>query len=365
MDDEERSTRKEQGRLPRLTRLNWNSEFIKSAFKDMALNYGEAGSIIIRDQDIVLREPDYDMLVLIPDPNNPEQLIPGDQRFYPNDAIGWRRFERDEKRYSKLKENKMKLLNKLFEAMEREIRDKMTQSPGYQAAYDGNDLLALWHMAEQICVGRGAVSVYQLVFRIMRMSQKEEYTSYAKEFKDAVTDLRRQVNGNNFEELLNIIMNVLFIIGLNQDQFKDRLTEIYGTRNWPAYEVLSAELEAYVENIEKVDNLKRGDEGKIKANAAKFMEEGYREGCWNCGSTDHFKRECKKALVTCEICGGRGHLAMFCLRKKEDNRDNEGHDNKHQDKKKEGKNVKSKEARSKEASKERSSKEGSSQVIRH
>ena len=122
MNDEERSTRKEQGRLPRLTRLNWNSEF-KSAFKDMALNYGEAGSIIIRDQDIVLREPDYDMLVLIPDPNNPEQLIPGDQRFYPDDAIGWRRFERDEKRYSKLKENKMKLLNKLFEAMEREIRD--------------------------------------------------------------------------------------------------------------------------------------------------------------------------------------------------------------------------------------------------
>jgi hypothetical protein len=40
---------------------------------------------------------------------------------------------------------------------------------------------------------------------------------------------------------------------------------------WPAYEVLSTELEAYVENIEKVDNLKRGDEGKIKANAAKFI----------------------------------------------------------------------------------------------
>ena len=94
MDDEERSTRKEQGRLPKLTRLNWNSEF-KSAFKDMALNYGEAGSIIIRDQDIVLREPDYDMLALIPDPNNPEQRIPGDQRFYPDDAIGWRRFERE------------------------------------------------------------------------------------------------------------------------------------------------------------------------------------------------------------------------------------------------------------------------------
>jgi hypothetical protein len=99
----------------KLARLNWkNSEFIKSAFKDMALNYGEAGSIIIRDQDIVLREPDYDMLVLIPDPNNPEQLIPSDQRFYPDDAIGWRRFERDEKRYSKLKENKMKLLKQVI-----------------------------------------------------------------------------------------------------------------------------------------------------------------------------------------------------------------------------------------------------------
>jgi hypothetical protein len=40
----------------RLTSSNWSTEF-KEAFLELALNYGEAGDIIITEQDIVLQDP--------------------------------------------------------------------------------------------------------------------------------------------------------------------------------------------------------------------------------------------------------------------------------------------------------------------
>ena len=43
--------------IPKLNKNNWNSEF-KEAFKDLALNYGEAGDIIISGIDIDLVRPE-------------------------------------------------------------------------------------------------------------------------------------------------------------------------------------------------------------------------------------------------------------------------------------------------------------------
>jgi hypothetical protein len=50
-------------RLPRLTSVHWTAEF-KEAFQELALNYGEAGDIIIAGQDIQLQNPgQYDDLL--------------------------------------------------------------------------------------------------------------------------------------------------------------------------------------------------------------------------------------------------------------------------------------------------------------
>jgi hypothetical protein len=47
--------------------------------------------------------------------------------------------------------------------MERELKDKVTSQPGYQNTYVAYDIHAIWNMTEQVCVGRGAISVYALI----------------------------------------------------------------------------------------------------------------------------------------------------------------------------------------------------------
>jgi hypothetical protein len=127
--------------VTKLTPYNWTTEF-KEVFLELALNYGEAGDIIITGQDIV-----------IPDPGNYDDVVNGVKR-YPGTAEGFRTYEALEKRYSRLKENKKKLLSGLLGAMEREFKDKVTSQPGYANAYVAFNILEIWNMTEQVCVGR-------------------------------------------------------------------------------------------------------------------------------------------------------------------------------------------------------------------
>jgi chromatin segregation and condensation protein Rec8/ScpA/Scc1 (kleisin family) len=77
------------------------------------LNYGEAGDLIIAAQEIQLQNPvQYD------------DLLSNEQIRYPATADGYRNFKLLEKRFSKLRENKKKLLSKLLGAMEREVKTK-------------------------------------------------------------------------------------------------------------------------------------------------------------------------------------------------------------------------------------------------
>jgi hypothetical protein len=80
-----------------------------------------------------------------------------------------------------------------------------------------------------------------------------------------VIDLRAQGNAN---DILGMIFNSL--LGLNQEQFKDKLTPIYGERIRPDNQVLAAELNMYTEAAERMKELRKdNDGGKIVANAAK------------------------------------------------------------------------------------------------
>jgi hypothetical protein len=74
--------------VTKLTPCNWTTAF-KEAFLELAFNYGEAGDIFISGQEI-----------LIPDPGNYD--VVNDVRRI---AEGFRTYETQEKRYSRLKEN--------------------------------------------------------------------------------------------------------------------------------------------------------------------------------------------------------------------------------------------------------------------
>ena len=138
-------------------------------------------------------------------------------------------------------------------SIDKDVKDALTTSPGYQEFYDEFNLLEIWNLTQQVVLGRGAISVYALIVRLLKHTQDGAYTKYEKQFKEMAIDLRAQ---GNAQQVLDMVFNALFILGLNQDQFKDRLTPIYGARDWPNYMNLSAELNTYAEATERMKELK-------------------------------------------------------------------------------------------------------------
>ena len=177
MDFEENDKVDLRLQIPRLSKSNWNTEF-KEAFKNLALNYGEAGDILITGRDPHFVQPVRDQQAFRQDADgNPmrnqrgELVMIDGQRRYPDGEAGQRAFEEDRKRWQRLRENKKRLISKLFLLMERDVRDKVVTSEGYERAYAAYDLLALWNITEQVVMGRGNVSVYALTARLLSLRQ--------------------------------------------------------------------------------------------------------------------------------------------------------------------------------------------------
>jgi len=294
-----------------LTKANFNSEF-REAFKDYALTCGEAGEIVITGVDIVRARPDRQARRQVVVAGQPVM-----QPIYTPDVRGDRLFERDEKKFEDLKEGKKKLIAKLLSSADKEVRSTLVTSPGYDQIYRNYDILRLWNLTEQVCMGRGAISVYTLVVRLLGIRQTASFHEYDRAFKEAVVDLRAQ---GNADEILQFILNGMYITSLDQEQFKDKLKPIYGLREWPDYDVLSAELYIYAEATQRMNDLRKDNNGgQIVANVAKANAKpiyggrcmGKRE-CWNCGSIHHQRHNCDKEESRCTKCGMYGHLEKYC-----------------------------------------------------
>ena len=94
-----------RAQFPKLTMTNWSTDF-KNSFKDLALNYGDAGDIIITGIDIRGAKPYFDEVI-------------GEVRVYSNNEAGRKKFEKDEQLWLKTRENKKKLMSKLFLNMDK------------------------------------------------------------------------------------------------------------------------------------------------------------------------------------------------------------------------------------------------------
>jgi len=296
-DERENKYDADHYRLPRLNMRNWRTEF-KEAFKEYALKKGEAGEEINTGERI-------DLLIASFNDVNEEE-----ERIYPDTDRGYRQWERDDKRLKEYRKNAKDLLSTLLIHMEREVKDKVQSSEEYEEAYATFDVLTIWQLTEQVCVGRSAVSVYAMTAKLLKLKQTKEYSSYAKEFREAIADLIRQ---GDPQEVLNRIFNTIFILGLNQEQFKDKLAIVYGQQNWPAYDVYMAELHVYAEATERMKSLtKDNNDGKVEANKTQLDPKSLTRGCWNCGSLGHVRYDCRKPSSLCPKCNKRGHLERFC-----------------------------------------------------
>jgi hypothetical protein len=117
--------------------------------------------------------------------------------------------------------------------------------------------------------------------------------------------------------ILEKIFNAIFILGLNQEQFKEKLATIYGQQNWPDYEVLSQELNMYAEVTEQMETLTSGKCNNYGIIGAHMGKAETTIKCWKCGSKNHIKSNCPRPQHKCGVCKKVGHLKKHCFEKKE------------------------------------------------
>ena len=122
----------------------------------------------------------------------------------------------------------MRVISKLMLSMEKDTRIKVEAQPGYQQAYRESNLLELWHMVEQVVQGRGAMSIFALTTKFLKMRQEgpEDWPRYAKEWKNTTNELMKF---GTPDKVLEAMFNTHLVMSINQEQFKEKLTPIYGT----------------------------------------------------------------------------------------------------------------------------------------
>ena len=298
----------------KLTRVNWN-EF-KAAFMDYCLNFREAGDMIITGINPfgADEEPGFDDMVEVE-----VDGLPVNQRRFPDNDRGFHRWNQLSQSFRKRKDDKRKLMAKLFECMDKEIRDSVKSSDGYDAAMAASDLLAIWNITQLVVNGRGDISLNQRIVALFKLKQEgRKFDPYMARFFDEVADITRH---GNAQQVLDKMFNTLFIIGLNQDQFKDKLQRVYGEHEWPNYRAFGTELHAYAQTTGLVDALmKKEEDGRVQANKAEGREPTPNVNvCWNCGkSHPGTRKDCRQAKAKCTACGGLGHMTKYCPKGKND-----------------------------------------------
>ena len=235
MDQDEDQGERAMGFKLQCTMENWNTEF-KEAFKEFCLTQGEAGEIIIRGVNIEMQQPDFHEMAWVNIPEDQRQegqpiRVRGEARLYPGSSLGYSMFLSEDRRYRNLREGRRRILSTLLTSMVKEVKSRVVTSEGYAAAAGNYDILTVWNLLEQVVQGRGAMSVISLTVRLLRLKQSGGISEYIKEFKEITHDLLA-VNANR-EVILNKLFDTLFLLGCDQEQFKEVLTPWYGERDWP------------------------------------------------------------------------------------------------------------------------------------
>jgi len=78
-------------------------------------------------------------------------------------------------------------------AMDKDVKDSLVTSAGYQAVYNDLNIHEIWNLTEQVVVGSGAISVCSLFTRLLKQTQTGAYTKYENDLKDMVVDSRKRL----------------------------------------------------------------------------------------------------------------------------------------------------------------------------
>jgi hypothetical protein len=199
----------------------------------------------------------------------------------------------------------------MLSCVDAQILDMLITAPNYEENFRNRNALEIYHSLVQVCVGRGAVSVYAIILQLLNLKQDGAYTKFEKRFKELVREINAQ---GNEAELLQMIYIALFITSLDQQKFKDKLRDVYGQQVWPDFEVFSLELHNYDESVDRVNSfIKDNNDGRIQANVVKDGGATPPNICWNCAKAGHRRFDCPNEPHVCSLCIRKGHLEKYCL----------------------------------------------------
>jgi hypothetical protein len=182
---EEEKEREEK--FPLLTKKSWHD--FSAAFKEYALTCGDAGDEILRRARAARPEPNRDEMIIREQQNAAGVVEARRVRKYEDTARGDKLFADDLKEWKTYREDCRRMIAKLLRSTDKEVKDAMITTANYEQLLREYNQLGMYQLAEQVCVGVGAVSVYTQVMKILKCKQTGPYISYEKEFKELAIDI--------------------------------------------------------------------------------------------------------------------------------------------------------------------------------
>jgi hypothetical protein len=208
-------------------------------------------------------------------------------------------------------ESRQKLFNDLMIHLNITLQTPVMQHEGYEEAKEDFDVLKLWDIVKECATGKGAHSVYLMIWKFMQLVHKgktlSDFSEYCKKYNEQAAEIRRQ---GTAEEILQFFFNAKFIQGLDQLQFTDQIKQVLARPIWPNYIDFQVELRRYVTAMKGFETATKTEAPDLSLNATKMTT---RVTCWNCGKLgSHKSTECEKSKHKCTTCGREGHLEEFC-----------------------------------------------------
>lgn len=333
-------TPKKGFRLEMLSLNNYSTW--KDTFVEVCFSYGDAGRIIITGKDNIVSEPQFNEIIGVSKvhtaPRRKGEKGVADAadaavpiRKYPETDAGMTAYRNDCDKYTKIIDKKMSLMGLLLRHLEQPVKDKLSQQhKEYEVAKTTFDVLTVWNLIERVLRGTGSVSATAETLRLMKMKQNgDSFPTFLKKYYYDIVKNLRKLRDVNKVDFLEVLVNTLFPLGLDQEEFTDILDrEVFTKAEWPAFEDLVDDLTQYSENKERIVKIMNGepDDDAISANLAKsgginrrsnHSGGGSRESssgtafrfpyeCWNCEDS-HNRAVCPEPPHECEICGELGH----------------------------------------------------------
>ena len=195
------------------------------------------------------------------------------------------------------------------------VLDKIRLDRRYEDALTKRFLKGLFAIAEQTTKGVGTASVYLDFTQLFEMKLKGgEWSGPFRSFVDTRRRIRGRVASGEFtwEELLERLMNTMFIMGCKNDPRLDtQIKQIMGSSKWPTADDLIDSFSQYLTLTEQMDGNRSAEvaSGAVIANAASVKTKaqgggyGRHKKCLNCMG-QHLVKECGEKPSECGDCGG-------------------------------------------------------------